>query len=110
MRLYEREWTIPRAGAGGDASVGLRARFAEAAGANLQPGEFPVRFVVSETGAHDYHCEVGILASGPGTGAVEAPASPIPSIFEFRKRAFEDAGSFNVVLLVPTGVNASLGG
>jgi hypothetical protein len=108
MRLSEREWTIPRASTNGNGSDhgSLLARFGAAAGANLRPGEFPVRFVVSETGAHDYRCEVGILSTGPGSKAT----APIPSIFEFRKRAIANADQFNVVLLVPTGVNASLGG
>jgi Protein of unknown function (DUF3326) len=108
MRLYEREWTIPRGpGAGdGDGSRSLLGRLGAAAGANLRPGEFPVRFVVSETRADAYQCEVGILATGRDAGA----AAPIPSIFEFRNRAVENQDTFNVVLLVPTGVNAALGG
>lgn len=49
------------------------------------------------------HCEVGILS---------APTKPpsIPSIFEFRKRPFENSSEFNVVFLVPTGINATIGG
>ena len=35
---------------------------------------------------------------------------PVPSIFEFRKRPSENTEDFNVVLLVPTGMNASIGG
>ncbi len=99
MRLYEREWTIPREGR----DRGLLSHLAAEAGSNLGNGEQPVRFVVSETGEAGYRCEVGILESAPGSATV-------PSIFEFRKRALENAERFNVVLLVPTGVNASLGG
>jgi len=103
MRLSEREWTMTRAG-----SDDLLAHFAAAAAAQLRPGEYPVRFVVSETAADAYHCEVGILATGLDSSS---PASaPVPSIFEFRKRAAPSADNFNVALLVPTGVNASLGG
>jgi hypothetical protein len=102
MRLYEREWTIPRPCEGRD---GL-ARLAAAAGAQLRPGESPVRFVVTESDAKAFRCEVGLLAADPG----QAPDPMMPSIFAFRRRAFEDAGRFNVVLLVPTGVNAALGG
>jgi hypothetical protein len=36
--------------------------------------------------------------------------APIPSIFEFRKRPYENAEKFNVVFLVPTGINATIGG
>ncbi len=108
MRLYEREWMIARAGGMGGASRDgdLLARFAATAVAQLRPGEYPVRFVVSKTDAVAYHCEVGILAADP---EASSPA-PIPSIFEFRKQAPAGADQFNVALLVPTGVNASLGG
>src|SRR4051794_18649653 len=106
MRLYEREWTIPRSGVVGEGRDGaVLARFAAAAAAHLRPGESPVRFVVSETSPSAYHCEVGILATGP-----DAPTAPIPSIFEFRKRTLAAVDRFNVALVVPTGVNASLGG
>ncbi|MDR3638826.1 MAG: DUF3326 domain-containing protein [Isosphaeraceae bacterium] len=103
MRLYEREWTIPRE-RGGQVLI---AHFAAAAEANLRPGERPVRFVVSASDERDFRCEVGILADGPD----ESRATPaVPSIFEFRKRSLETTDRFNVVLLVPTGVNAALGG
>ena len=57
MRLYEREWTIPRTGAGADPGRNhdLLARFAESAAVQLRPGEYPVRFVVSETAPAAYH-------------------------------------------------------
>ena len=57
------------------------------------------------------HCEVGILSTAPGSRPEHGPAArPIPSIFEFRKRAFENTEHFNVVFLVPTGINATIGG
>jgi hypothetical protein len=102
MRLYEREWTVPHA----RGTPSLIAHFAAAAEANLGAGEHPVRFVVSSSDSNAYHCEVGILAHEPNG----ATGSVIPSIFEFRKRPFESTDQFNVVLLVPTGVNAELGG
>lgn len=98
MRLYEREWLIPRPAR----RRGLLAHLAAAAGECLLPGESPVRFVVAETGGGAYRCEVGVLASDR--------AGAVPSIFEFRKRRHEDAERFNVALLVPTGMNAALGG
>jgi hypothetical protein len=104
MQLYEREWTIARE----NRHRSLIAHFAAAAESNLQPGERAVRFVVSATGPLEYQCEVGILAEGTNGDAVHV--GPFPSIFEFRKRPFEASDRFNVVLLVPTGVNAALGG
>jgi hypothetical protein len=104
MRLYEREWTIPRQHGG----RGLIAHFAASAAAALRPWERAVRFVVSAAEGEDYRCEAGILASEPEQEARALAA--FPSIFEFRRRPFEATDRFNVVLLVPTGVNAALGG
>jgi len=57
------------------------------------------------------HCEVGILSTSPDPGSGEQGSIPlIPSIFEFRKRPFENTEDFNVVFLVPTGINATIGG
>jgi hypothetical protein len=108
MRLDEREWMLPKV----DADRGLIGHFAAGAALRLNPGEAAVRFVVSETGPGGYRCEVGVLRSdgeGEGEGVAEAEVE-IPSIFEFRKRAWGRAEAFNVVLLVPTGVHAELGG
>ena len=99
MRLYEREWIIPRP----EPRAGLLAHFARTADEHLRRGEHPVRFVVSETRSDEFRCEVGLLNSGRA-------GTSLPSIFEFRKRPFESAERFNVALLVPTGVNADLGG
>jgi Protein of unknown function (DUF3326) len=104
MRLYERELELA---ATGDRH-GLIDHFARSVGEQLEEGEYPVRFVVSSTEpiGGGFHCEVGLVDAGPGRHA----AGPIPSIFEFRRRPFEDAGKFRVVLLVPTGINATIGG
>ena len=62
--------------------------------------ETPVRFAVTSSEGGCWTCELGTLTSeinGPG-------------IFEFRPRSYEDNDSFNVVMLVPTGIGASVGG
>ncbi len=100
MRLFERELSFPLVAG----HRNLLQHFAQAMAAGLPDGEWPVRFVVSATDETSYHCEVGLLAADPG----ESPE--IPSIFEFRKRPYENTDQFNVVLLVPTGVHATLGG
>jgi len=106
MRLYERELSF-RAPAG---HLGLLDHFARSVREQLGDGESPVRFVVSSTdpSARGFHCEVGILGEDRENRS-ETPGR-FPSIFEFRKRAFEAAEKFRVVLLVPTGVNATTGG
>jgi hypothetical protein len=104
MRLYERELDLDAPGG----REGLIDHLARSVGDQLEPGQYPVRFVVSSTEpvAGGFHCEVGVLDAG----AERREAGPIPSIFEFRKRPFEDTGKFRVVLLVPTGINATIGG
>jgi hypothetical protein len=104
MRLYERELELT---APGDRR-GWIEHFARSVVDQLEEGEYPVRFVISSTepGGGGFHGEVGVLDGGLDRRA----AGPIPSIFEFRRRPFEDAGKFRVVLLVPTGINAATGG
>jgi hypothetical protein len=106
MRLHERELRI-KANA---SRHGLLGHFSHEVTSKLAEGESPVRFVVSSSdrGEGGYHCEVGVLDTG-SIGRDETFGS-IPSIFEFRRRAFEDASKFRVVLLVPTGINATTGG
>ena len=68
--------------------------------AQLRPGEFPVRFAVTESYNGRWSCAMGIHA-GSSIG---------DSIFRFEKRINEDTSAFNVVMLVPTGVGAEIGG
>src|SRR5258708_4343004 len=100
MRLFERELDLNRASEPGN----LLAYFARAVEGHLGPGEHPVRVVVSATEEGRYHCEIGILATGSRAEVA------VPSIFEFARRPIENTNSFNVILLVPTGMNATLGG
>ena len=60
----------------------------------------PIRFAVTGSGGGFWTCEVGALTS----------ENQGPDIFDFRKRTFENAGSFNVVMLVPTGIGSAIGG
>ena len=65
----------------------------------------PVRFVVSESSASGFKCEFGAIS-----GLSESGRGPIDSIFQFRDRRTENTETFNVVLLVPTGIGAEIGG
>ncbi len=106
MRLFEHEWDIPWPS---DPRLAL-GHFARMVDDRLGAGEHAVRFVVcsSDTLSQCCHCEVGVLATSRSTR--QEPLVPIPSIFEFRKRSFESTDNFNVVFLVPTGINATIGG
>ena len=68
-------------------------------------GLAPVRFVVTETTPSEYRCEIGCFSD-----AREAERIGHRSIFEFRRRAVENTRQFSVVLLVPTGIGAEIGG
>ena len=60
----------------------------------------PIRFAVTQSDDETWHCEVNVHAGGSASG----------SIFRFERRAYEDTTSFNVVMLVPTGIGAEVGG
>lgn len=65
-----------------------------------------IRFVITQTDTDNYHCELDLLVA-------EKKDSPLPtgeSIFDFRKRTYENTEKFNAVLLIPTGVGAEIGG
>ena len=84
---------------------GLLARLERACEQHLPDGAAAVRFVVTESTVSSYQCECGVLS-----GLGESGRPPIGSIFEFRPRLTEDAGQFNTVLLIPTGIGAEVGG
>ena len=64
----------------------------------------PIRFVVTSTKDGVYQCECGTV------GAAARRRQQKSSIFEFCPRLTENTQSFNVVLLVPTGIGADIGG
>ena len=72
----------------------------ESVNRSLDPTEAPIRFAVTRSDEETWHCEVNVHAGGGESG----------SIFAFAKRAYEDTTSFNVVMLVPTGIGAEVGG
>ena len=68
--------------------------------ARLFAGEVPIRFAVTESSGGVWHCDVGVLEGG------DLP----DSIFNFQRQPRKDANAFNVVMLVPTGIGAAVGG
>jgi len=101
MLLREQELDMP--GVPGEGS--LIDSFREAVTKRLQASEVPVRFAVTRSDAGSYHCETGVLADADGL-----PRGSIGSLFEFRPRSHERTDKFTVVLLVPTGIGAEIGG
>ena len=71
---------------------------------HVSDGESVVRFVVTSTSSADYRCEYGAIRSSSEQHLENG------SIFDYRLRLVENGSQFNVVLLVPTGVGAEIGG
>ena len=70
----------------------------------LSPNQTLVRFVVTKTDSEGYHCELGIL----NDSGVEDQTNDY--VFEYKQREFENVDKYNVVMLIPTGIGAEIGG
>src|SRR5580658_4388051 len=101
MRVSEREFEVPTV-AGHENLLGHLAHEVES---RLGDDEVPVRFAISATDDSAYRCEVGVLS-----GSDVPPMTEATSIFDLRQRAMLNPDDFNVVMLVPTGVGAEVGG
>jgi Protein of unknown function (DUF3326) len=101
MRVSEREFEIPLV----SEHVNLREHFAREVQRQVADDEVPVRFAVTSTDASGYRCEIGILSGQDKPASVSED-----SIFALRPRLAENPDKFNVVMLVPTGVGAHIGG
>ena len=67
---------------------------------DLVPGHTPVRFAITDSRESRWRCDVGVHV-GESIG---------DSVFRFERRHQEDTSAFNVVMLVPTGIGAEIGG
>ncbi len=101
MRLLEREIDIPIT----KGNTSLLSYFAEAIYDYISIDEIPVRFVVTESNKKVLHCELGILTDTKDFTHIHPE-----SIFNFIPRKFENTKDFNVVMVVPTGIGATIGG
>ena len=100
MSLFEAGFEVP-AVAG---HKGLLTHLRLACEQHVSDGESAVRFVVTSTSSAGYRCEYGAIRSSSDRRLENG------SIFDFRPRLVENGSQFNVVLLVPTGVGAEIGG
>ena len=100
MRVYEATTTVspdPRPGK-------LLESVAKAVGKQLRTGQIAIRVVVTEMNRTDWKLEVGVLEHG-------AEVTPVAGeLFRLRKRVAINTDEFNAVLVIPTGVDAELGG
>ena len=105
MFLSETTFDIPVAPAG----VSVLDWWSRQTGAHLPKELASVRLVVTESDHERYRCEVTTV-QGSGLGFGSSGRFPQGLMFQFRKRRTENTGSFNSVLLVPTGIGAAIGG
>ena len=68
----------------------------------LSESDTAVRFVITKSGRNEWECELGVMH-----GEVPCPTAPL---FQYRQRSFEAQDSFNVVMIVPTGIGSEIGG
>ena len=71
-----------------------------AVSSELDVAEKPIRFAVTRSCDSFWDCEIGVYSG----------STPVEPAFHFNAREFREESSFNVVLVVPTGVGAEVGG
>ena len=87
-------------------ATGLLGEFREACANMLPDNSVPIRFAVTDSRSNSgYEFEIGIMKS-----ALVQERSVPKSVFDFRERRVERTDRFNVVLVVPTGIGAEIGG
>ena len=102
MRIYQRDVEILKYGDGNS----IIRHFEQHIEANIDVSEIPIRFVVTQTEGTKYRCELGVLSPNNGNSAPAIKST----IFEFAPRKIENSNHLNVVLIIPTGIGAELGG
>ncbi len=106
MKAYTKELLIPKKDLNLEGLSDLHQYYNSRLQTKLPSLYRPIRFVVTQTDVDNYHCELDLIVA-------EKKDSPLPigeSIFDFRKRTYEDTEKFNAVLLIPTGIGAEIGG
>lgn len=101
MILFEREMAVE----GPPNQTSLLTYLAEVAASHLGPDELAIRLAVTESSPVGLRCELGVANVED-----DACAWRLADSFAFRARQHERTGSFNVALVVPTGVGAEIGG
>jgi len=101
VNLLEYEFEIPAV----PKHIDLLSYLAGSVKDRLPDNTVPVRLAVTRSSTISYHCEVGALTLG------QEKWLPDPRfLFRFMHRGVEATKTFNVMLLVPTGVGAEIGG
>ena len=101
MILYEKSLTISKLANKRNLLQTFTARILS----QLPDGEIPVRCVVTESNVDEWQCELGVMAESSDQYILNSDF-----IFKFRRRQYENCDAFNIVLIVPTGIDAEIGG
>ena len=101
MRLYEEQIRIPLPAQGDQLLSHLAAHLGE----NLPADAMPLRLVATRTGEAQIDCEIGVLV-----GLEPYHPARSRSVLDFRPRTHESCERFTTVLIVPTGIDADIGG
>jgi hypothetical protein len=101
MRLYEEQIRIPLPAQGDQLLSHLAAHLGE----NLPADAMPLRLVATRTGEAQIDCEIGVLV-----GLAHYHPARSRSVLDFRPRTHESCERFTTVLIVPTGIDADIGG
>ena len=109
MRVYTEELFLPKAEVAPEGLEDLRRYFDSHLRHKLPVPHRPIRFVITETTPEGYRCELDIV-TGSDEDDKRFGIATGGTIFDFRKRDYENTEKFNAVLLIPTGVGAEVGG
>jgi hypothetical protein len=101
MRVYEEQIRIPLPAQ----SDRFLSHIAAHLGENLPADAMPLRFAATRTSKGHIDCEVGVLEGLPHDHPTRSR-----SIMDFRRRMHESCECFTTVLVVPTGIDADIGG
>ena len=101
MLLHEKEVILSRS----NKNSSLIRHFASEVAKECCGDELPIRLAVTRTTQDHYECEIGIMTEVEGPWILSND-----HIFQYRQRPFENTNTFNAVLLVPTGIDAAIGG
>jgi len=101
MQVYEEQIRIPLPAQ----SDRFLSHIAAHLGENLPADAVPLRFAATRTSKDHIDCEVGVLSGLPHDHPARAR-----SIMNFRRRMHESCERFTTVLVVPTGIDADIGG
>ena len=100
MLLVDQEFKVP----GVPRHKELLSNLREFIERHLPEDAHPLRVAIVLTSESEYLCELGLATH------MARSEHPVDSIFDFRPRLAHQSDRFNVVLLVPTGIGAEIGG